>query len=304
MSRNNKILIVLFLVLITLFIVIREVRDPSEKRVEFFSINPEMVHAIEISTSSDTLKIVRTDTEWLIGYPFTFDINEARLNRFMDVVFSVESSTQPVSVSEDSHGDFQLTDARATKLQFFASDGRLLDEALIGRSGAFAYARRFDKPDVYQLTDNITFQISPRLSNWRNQYIVAIPSGQIESIDVDYELNSYTISRADTSWTYASTEQNFAIDENNSQLKRVLSKIEAMDSFDYFDFQFEEYEEPLTNPQLTLRISHREKPETHLVFALLEDGNFIVMKNGVTDHLYLSDAETVDEFTKSHHHYQ
>ena len=304
MSRNNKILIAIFVLLIALLLVIRYVRDPRERRIQFFNLNVDNIASIEMKTARDTLVIANDGFEWNIEYPFIFDIEQTRLNNFFSQVLPVQTSSTPVALSENSFQDYQVTEERGTMLSFFDRNNRLLDSAIIGRSGAMAYARRPDDNRVYQLSENITFVVNPSLNPWRTKSIVSIPRGQLSAIDVTYELNKYTITATDTLWLFTDSEHSFSVTENNNAFRRVLGAIERFSAFGYKDFQYEEYSSILQNPQLILNLKLIDGQEINLLFALDDDHNFIVQKNDITDHLYITDADTVDLFTKAPQHFQ
>lgn len=304
MSKNNRLLIVFLIVLTALFFIIRHVRDPRERRMRFFDVNLADITSIEFKTATDTLIIVNDGFDWYIEHPFTFDIDRTRLDNFINQVLPVETSSIPVSVSEDSFTNYQVTEGRGTTLSFYGLNDRLLDTAIIGRSGRFAYARRPDEQNVYQLSENISFTVNPGINMWRSNNIVSIPRGFIEDLEVTYKLNQYNITATDSLWLFTDSEHSFSIPENNNALRRVLTTLERMTSQGFKDFQYEKYQDILQEPQLVLNISLMDGSETTLIFAIEEETNFIVQKNEQIDHLYMIDADTVDLFTRAPQHFQ
>jgi hypothetical protein len=304
MSKNNVILIILLLILVVALFVIRFTSDTREKRVRFFDINPEKISQIEIVSARDTLVVSHDGIEWSIEYPFYFQIAENRLDSFFDQVLSVETSSMPVALSEESFASYQLTDDRGTKLNFYDSHDKLLDSVLIGRSGRSAFARRSDDNRVFQLMDNISFIVSPRLNAWRNHQIVGFPAVVIENIEVIYQLNHYNITATDSLWHFSDDNHAFSIPDNNNALRQALNKIENMNAHGFKDFEYEEYAAILAEPQLLLKIRTVDGKETNLTFAYTDEENFVVQRDNMTDHLFVIDAETVDLFTKSPQHFQ
>ncbi|MBW6515993.1 MAG: DUF4340 domain-containing protein [Candidatus Cloacimonetes bacterium] len=305
MSKNNRILIAIFVLLIIAFLVVRYTKDPRERREKFFKVNIENIASIEMKTVRDTLVISNDGFDWYIDYPFHFEIEQTRLNNFFTQVLPVETSSTPVALSEESFPNYQVTEDRGTVLKFFDRNAQLIDSAIIGRSGTFAYARRSEDNRVYQLFDNISFMVNPNLNQWRSNNIVSIPRGQISSIDVTYELNQYTITATDTLWLFTDQEHTFSIPENNNNLRRILTKIERMNLINYIDYQYEDYMSLLLDPQLILTIRLINDTVTSLIFAFdIDNENFIVQRDDMTDHLFIIDTDTVDLFTRSPQHFE
>jgi hypothetical protein len=305
MSKNNRILILLLAVLTALFFIVRHSTDHTEKRARLFDFNHNDLTAVEMITARDTLRISRQDFTWVIEYPFYFDVNQSRLDSFFDQVLPVEKSSIPVAFSEDSFPKYQVTEENGTVLNLYDTNDRLIDSVIIGRSGRFAYARRPEINEVYQLTENISFTVNPGLNQWRSNIIVSIPRSQIKSLEVKYELNNYTLTATDTLWLFTDNENSFSVAENTNAMSRLLSKIERMNSFAFKDFASEEYENLLQDPQLILNIRTFDDSVLSLAFAYLEDEeNFIVRRDEMIDHLFVIDPETVDLFTKDPQHFR
>lgn len=304
MSKNNKLLIAILIVLITLFIVIRHTKDPRERRIRFFNLSLENIYSLEMVTTRDSLVIATDGFDWIMEQPFRFELDQARLNNFFSQVLPVETSSNPVALSEDSFANYQVTPERGTLVRFYDQNKRLIDSALIGRSGSYAYARRPEDNRVYQLSENISFVVNPSLNSWRINTIVSMPRNQISELEVNYELNQYTLSATDSLWLFTDSGNSFSIPENNTALRRITAKLERFSTFGYKDFEFDDYVSLLQDPQLTLNVQLIDGSNISLFFALDADGNFIVQKDEMIDHLFITDAESVDLFTISPQHFQ
>ena len=305
MSKNNKILITLFLVLLVALFIINRVTDPRAKRTTYFDVDQEHLYAFEFVTKTDTLRLVRDNSLWEISEPFRFPADNTRVGRFIEQIHTVETSRTPVSVSEESHKDYFVTDERGTVVRFYDVYDNLLDEAYVGTRGRMVYARRSDSDDVYQLSGNIGHLISANVNAWRDINTVSYPEEIIDRIDVEYRRNDYTLYKDNNQWFYEDEENNFSISPNNRALRNALHQLEEMPSMRFIDYEFEEYEHLLEDPELLLDITKIDGSTTNLVFGFdREQGDFVVMKDGNEDHLYLVEAETADNYTISYQHFQ
>lgn len=304
MSTNKKLIIILGL-LIVAFVIINRINDPRQRRTDFFKVDTDNLHSIQLQSVNDTLRISRESHKWVIEKPFYFPADNQRVESFIERIIPIQTSTTPVSVSETSHDNYSVTEDTGTLLTFYDINNNILDRAFMGRRDRRTFARRPEDKNVYELLGHIGFLITPNVAPWRQINIVSIPRGLIERIDIQYELNSYSIAATDTLWHYTDSENSFAIRDTNTALRRIFEELEAIPSMRFIDDEYEEHAHLLENPQLVMTITQTDNTVHTLEWGYDRDeGDFIVIKNGDKKHLYLVNANIADRFTIAYQHFQ
>jgi len=305
MNKNNKILILILVALLVALFIIYRVYDPREKRMTFFNIDVEQLNSFEIATTEDTLKITRVNNEWQIEKPFIFPAEKSRVQTLKERILPAQTSETPVSIAEESRKNYLVTEEEGVLVSFFDRDDNLLDRAYTGRRGRVTYVRRPDDNNVYQIIDHLGQTITPNVNPWRDIYVVSFNKNQIQQIDVEYLRNTYSITATDDLWHYEDSQNSFSIEHANRALRRMFAQLEEIASMRFIDFQYDEYQEILADPSLIITITTTDNEITELVFGFdREQGDFVVMKNGNKDHLFLVEASTADRFTISYRHFE
>jgi len=299
MSKNNKILVIVLAALVVLFLIINQMKNPKEKRVKFFNVPAESIFAVEITTAKDTLRIVKDDTNWSIELPFVTEINLNKVETLFEKIIPAETSSIPVSISEESLPQYRLDGIKGTTIAFFSRDNKELVKGTLSRIGSTTYAKRSNNNDVYQLTENIAAFVTSNLYDWRAQYVVSINKQNIKKISVEYSQNNYTITNKDTLWVYKDKEAEFEVSDVNPAIIKITKELEDLPALNFYDYSYEKYKERIQNPVLTLNIEKRDNTTVNLVFALEEDNIFIAQKDNNTEHLYAVSDESINLFTIS-----
>jgi hypothetical protein len=188
-----------------------------------------------------------------------------------------------------------------TRLTIFDKNGKAVETAIIGRSNNYHYANARIKDDkkVYQLSANITHNINPTLSSWRNREILALTAEQIKSVEIAFDKKMYSLTPADTVWIYESGKETMEVKPDQRQLKDIVTSLQAYNASDFVDFKFSEYEKDFAKPVLELKINTYDFDTIHLAYVETENNRYVVQKNGETEHLFIVYKNLVEKFMKS-----
>lgn len=306
MTKNNKTLIIILVVLVVALFLINRLTDRRQRRTAYFNVDLEELYAIELSNREDTVRVARTNDIWELEKPFPFPVDRSRIRNFLEQIVSAQTSVNPVSESESSHPRFSVNKQRGVLVSLYDIGNNLVDEAYLGRRDRAYYARRPHTDNVHQLLGHISMMISANYQPWRDVYLLTMPRGEIKTIDVEYVFNTYTLSDEGTHWEYNSSEQSFTIPDGNQALELIFQRFEeGIGTMRFYDFVYDEYEHLFEEPELTLVITGHDNRKTELIWGFYRDeGEFLVKKDGNTDHLYMVDANIADKFTKAHQHFQ
>jgi hypothetical protein len=300
MNKKNRLYLLILITLVVIFVLTR-MGEKKEIRTSFFTIAPSDVGMIEISNQTDTLRLVLENDKWLIAKPFSFPTQQRRIDDLFDKVLSVQFSRTPLSESENSHKDFNVTDSLGTRLTILDKKGKIAADVMIGRNDNYHYAnaRNIGDKKVYQLLANITHNINPALSAWRNREIVALTDEKIRMIDIAFDKTKYSLTFADTVWIYENGKDKITLKSEQSKLKDMITSLQAYNASDFIDFEFVKYEKNFDNPMLEVMIKTFDNETIHLSYIEIENNRYAVLKDGKTDHLFVVYKNLVEKFMKT-----
>ena len=300
MNKKNLIPLLILIVLVLIFVIIK-MNDRTEKRIRFFDLDSLKIASIEIHTSADTLILEKIEGSWMITHPVNFPPAEQKINDFFEKVLTVETTNIPVSESDSSFETYGLVDSVGTIIRFYNSEKKLLDESIVNKSSNYnyAYARKYDDCRIYQLLTNITYNMNPAVSPWRNKEILKMETDLISRIDVAFGDTLFTLTATDTLWNYQNTNGKFPIAETNPALKGILNNVSNLRSSSFVDGEYDQYAESFIDPVLSLQITTFDGDIYQLRFAEYEDNKFLVQRNSGTEHLYVVFEYLTKIFMKS-----
>jgi len=189
-------------------------------------------------------------------------------------------------------------DSLGITIKFFA-DKKLVDESIIGRSQNYNYsnARKSKSKEVYQLQTNIYNMINPMLSSWRNNIIAKVSKDEIKQVNVQSEVNSYSLIATDSLWIYRDAEREFNIPKNNQAIMKAENGMTALRSSTFYDNKFDEWAEFFEKPLVVVDIEKFTGEVLHLVVAENSEKKYAMQKNGDESCLYAQTKNWVDRFT-------
>jgi hypothetical protein len=289
MNKKSTIYLAVLIILVIVFLIIKT-NDKTERRIRFFDVDSTRIGAIEIFTSEDTLKLVKSAERWMIDHPVKFPPTQRKIKDLFDRVIPVETSRIPVSESESAFETYNVTDSLGTAVKIYDEKGKELIFAYIGKSSNYNYShgRYNNASEVYQLYDNISSILIPRSDNWRNKEIIKLEEDPAE-IKVFSPERSYTISATDSLWHYTEGDSSFFISQNNRSLNTLLDNSRTFRISSFIDNEYEIYADKFDNPKLTVQLKLYSGDEIILKFVAKDEESkqYVVQKNDETDFLYV-----------------
>lgn len=305
MKKNNLVALIVLIVLVIVFVVSRSIRDYSERRVEFFQYSLEHLHSFELESNTDTLRFQKDEVGlWHITYPVNYPAAEHRIDFFFDNVLTVETSVISATDRPDSFDRFGLTERDGRLIRLLNSNNQVIDEAVIGRRGQNTFARKINQNEVFQLSSNIFHNVIVDLNTWRNNNILNLNKDFIDSIEVQYRQNSYTLTQIDQLWYYIDDDHNFMIQDDNTVLNQILSSFASLRVSDFIDYKYDKYEMFFLDPEVVINVQTEDNRFHNLVIIATDEDTFLLMKDDQKDHLYQISSHWINRFTKSYMHFE
>ncbi|MBN2460098.1 MAG: DUF4340 domain-containing protein, partial [Candidatus Cloacimonetes bacterium] len=244
MNKKNILPIIVLVILVVVYVIIRT-NDRTEKRVRFFQVDSLQLGFFEIFSGEDSLKLSWEEDQWMIVSPVYFPPADNKIADFFQKILPVGTSSIPISETESALTTYDVADSQGTRVLLYDREGKLQQEAIIGKSSNYnyAYGRNKGNTRVYQLSANITYQLKPTLSPWRKKEIIDIEEEDIAAIHVTYGDTVYTISPTDSLWQYQSGDREFAIPEKNAALLALLNNTRRLRASSFADGEYDTYRE-------------------------------------------------------------
>ena len=299
MNKKNLGYIVILVFLVIIFIIIKT-HDKTEKRISFFNVDSIQISAIEIFNTTDTLKLVKTENKWMIDYPVKYPTTQRKITEIFDKVIKAECSNIPVTESESSFANYNVTDSLGTTVIFYDNKDNIIIDAIIGKSSNYNYshARKRNDSKVYQLNTNISYSINPQLSTWRKKEITELEETDISKITVQFVDREYSIVPTDSLWQFTENDTVFSINDGNTAFRLVINDSKKMMVSSFIDNEFENFQDKFEEPFMIVQIALFSEDNIILTFVEYEEKKYIIQKNNETEHLYVVYDNLIKHFQK------
>ncbi|MDO9578319.1 MAG: DUF4340 domain-containing protein [Candidatus Cloacimonadales bacterium] len=300
MNKSNRKYIVILIVLIAIFIIIKT-NNKTEKIINFFDVDSMKIARIELSTVKDTLLMAKVNDTWMIEKPLEYTADQIRVENFFKRVLKSETSSLPVSESNDSLQKYELTDSLATMMKLYDANGKVLAAAFFGKMKGESNTpvRNENSNKVYRLGENVAYYLKPDLQTWREKTVAKIEEASIEKISILHGDEGFEITRSDSLWMFDDGKNSFSIDNENASLRQIFSALKLINSSKFKDNEFALYESRLANPDVEIGINILDGTNVYLRLAKDGEKNYIMQKDNIIETLYIQYESWAKRFLKS-----
>lgn len=300
MNKNNKKYIAILAVLIAIFI-ITKVNNKTEKIINFFDIDSVDVVKFVFQNANGSLTIEKINESWQIVDPIQYNADQIKVGNIFDRVLKSQTSSLPLSESENSLANYELQDSVATLLSFYGKNDKKLDAAYFGKlkGQSKTPARKENSNEVFLLDQSVSYLLKADTQTWREKTIVEIEQESIEKVSVLYDDMGYEISRNDTAWVYEDGKDSIVLEDDNTNLKTILNALKKVTSSQFKDGEFEKYEAKLVAPNLEIGVVLLDGNSVYLRLAKDEESKYIMQKDNDTETLFVQYEGWVKRFQKT-----
>lgn len=261
LNRSNLILAVLLLIQLTLL----GIAAISAARLEPARTEPLLTafstEAVERITVADDLghevSLAKNEAGWVLPNADDFPVDTAKVEELLDKIAGLNTSrliaSNPSSLArlEVKDSDFQrrlnLTSASSTAVIYLGGSG----------GANTTYVRRADDDRVYLGMGLNTWEAPTQVSLWIDTSYVNVPQDDIFALRLDNSHGSFSFQRDGEAWFYDGADE--AVDE--VQMASLLRNAASIRMAAPLGRQARD-EYGLDNPQITLRVWHRQAVET------------------------------------------
>lgn len=208
---NNKILLVVLLVLTGIFILSKVFRSP--KRESNFGdalagIDTAKVTDIRVYPlveNGSEIKLTKTDRGWQASNGTREAAAEtSSVNSLLASLANVRVS-RLAATGKNKWNDFSVNDSSATHVVVFNRQEKLA-EWWIGRSsyqqgGGATYVRSAENENVYAVEGNLSYAFNRPFSDWRDKTFITIKKDSVDKISFQYPGDSsFVLEKKDNVW--------------------------------------------------------------------------------------------------------
>lgn len=300
MNKKNLISIIILIVLIALF-AYTKFNSHAEKKINFFKADTLNLAKIVLSTPKDTLILVLDSGNWRMDYPVNDKITKRRIDD-LKTSLSVQTSNIPISESKEKFDKYSVTDSLGTRVQLYDNKGKLLDDAVIGKSSNYSFcnARAYNSNKIYQLEKNITWHFKPDMKSWRDRQIFKADKNTFTAIDVKFDKNHYSLAFKDSLWQYKNGKKSFEIKKDNKTLSGILSFVSNVTASDFIDNDFASYKDKFAKPKAVVTVATANGDNATFTIIEKDKNKYILMKDKQETPLFEIYKSTVDRLNKKY----
>lgn len=220
---NNKTLIIILVVLVSIFALVRVFRTPAQRsnlKKELVSLDTATVTQIKLIPRIDGAEMTfkREGSKWTVtkfGKEYSIDLSSAKglLGQLTKL-----APQKMVSRKKEKWNDYQVGDS-STRVQALAGNDVVAD-LVIGRigfnqnpaqmqqqqfggggfGGAFTYVRVADEDEVYTVDGFLESTFNRSLNDFRNKTLVRLESEEITKISFNYPDSGFVAEKRNNKW--------------------------------------------------------------------------------------------------------
>lgn len=220
---NNKILLIVLVVLIGLFFLLRaiyEKRSAGNFKTDLIQIDSSLVNTILLYPSAEKgaeITFTRTGNKWKVSKgELTADADESSVHNMFGELLLLRPE-RLVTRNKEKWSDFGVTDSLGTRVIMKEGKKPVLD-LMVGRfdyqpgpggySGSggqygtgLTYIRLFNETDVYIVKGFLAMSFNQTFNKWRNQTFLRTNKNDINLLTFEYPADSGFIAmKSDTVW--------------------------------------------------------------------------------------------------------
>ena len=203
---NNKILLIVLVVLLGGFLVSKMFRTPaleSNLPTDLFGVDTTKITEVHVNPEVERgeIKLVRHGEEWSLQKgDKTADPELALIKNALGGLQYVRP-TKMMSRRKEKWSEYKV-DSTGTHVQVYDED-EVLADWWIGKAGSGeVYVRLNDKEDVYAIRGMMRNYFNKGFNDWRDKTFIRIEPDTITKITFQYPVDTgFVVAKADTLWT-------------------------------------------------------------------------------------------------------
>ena len=314
MKKRSIITVILFFIMLFLiFIVFLALKtNPEQKRFKLFNFNPGELVSFSLSKKrvnatisdeviSDSLYIEKIGTEWYITYPHKRIVNKEKINFFLNTFLHIQRFGKILTTNPYNYDYYKVSEKTGSRVVLYDQNNEVLDDVFFGFADLTPYgsARRNYEDVVYEISQNVSSDVSPNLKLWRENSLIYFDKTKTDSIKVSFSASRYSLINDNNQWFYKDEEHYFPLNNAHKAFTNVMMQLDNMKTYNFLDNLWDEYKGYFSKSILDLKIYKKDHTYDHIVFVRYTDELCLIQVNDKKNELYLGNYGMINRFTKS-----
>ena len=300
MSKNNKILITILVIVIAIF-AFTKLDNKTEKKINFFDVDSILIKKIEIKNGDEQIVLQKENSVWKMILPKVSELEDKAIARLFESGLNVTASSLPVSESASSHEIYNVSDSSGTQVKCYDEDNAIISSVILGKSSQWnnTPGRKADKDAVYRLDSNINTVFSTSADKWRKKELLFFFQENIKKLEVIYPPQKYSITRTDSLWKVELDAKTLYVEESNDFLQTIFGNLNNVKVAKFYDGDYAKVEELFNSPDMIINIEEMSGKNSTLTMVSDEMKKYRLLKiNDDISQLYYVSDFWYDKFLK------
>lgn len=205
---------------------------PSKKVMDGLTSNT--VERIEIAPPEQTsVVLTKRNAVWYTNPDKGY---RADKNLVQGLFTAVEKpiTGEVVSESPENFGDYDVNETSATRVRFYGSEGKLLDDLYVGKAGPQTFStfvRQAGQNDVVNANASLAYVFN-KPEGWRDKAIFDFPSDAITAVSAEGTSSTFSVRKSDGAWKM---EKPAGREVQSTKFQPVLSNIASLRATDFVE---------------------------------------------------------------------
>lgn len=297
MKKRNLIMLLVLVLLVGAFFLLRR-QNPTERSYRVFDADSLKIASIEIKNAKNAVTMKLVDGKWRLTDPVEWDVAMDRLDTFWQKVLNARYSRTAMSEDASSIERYGLDAERALQVRVHNDKGKLVSHVYFGNIGnPYDYFRFEGSNKVYQVRQIILGAFDTELSTWRSPSLVSISYDKLDMIEVTHPKNSYVLTRKGEDWHFKDKLEDFKIPAYNVTMGKILSILERVDAYTFYDKDTERFKPMLEKPEADVKLTLTDKSTRRLTF-IKSGEEYLMMLDGDESIFFVMPYDVIHRFVR------
>lgn len=290
MTRTNKRLLIVLLILAVAFVLTKVFRSPARESnldADVFKVDTASITAVRITSSGNeamSTLLREADTGWTVEQNTrTAKVARSERDALLRTLANV-SAERIVSRKEQKWDNYEVGDSTALEVVLFGNDMRELAHWYVGRQSQGAtYARADGENEVYALNGSLRRALDKNFADWRDKTFLEINPAFVEKIAFSYPADSsFILEKQSDGWMVAD------VPADSARVEHYLGLLRSKNLTTFAQ------QSPTRDADVTVKIEGNAiTPVT--VKGWRSEGNRWVLSSSMQDSVYFYDSAFVDD---------
>lgn len=291
MTRTNKILLVVLLVLLSAFALTKVFRSPSLEsnfNADVFKVDTAEIATVSVYVAANEgrpITLKKGEGTWTVeDGTQTANLASTHRDALLRTLATINAE-RIVSRNEEKWDTYQVGDSTGTQVVIADGAKNELAHWYIGKQSQGAtYARRDGETEVYALNGYLQSEFDKDFDDWRDKTFLEVETSSVEKIMFAYPADSsFVLEKKANGWVIGNAIA------DSAKVERYLGRLRAKDLTAFAD-----HFSPETEPDITLTITAGTTPAA-TVKGWKTDGDKWVLGSSFQEGVYFSDSTFVDD---------